>query len=603
MARTITYEVYVQQGARWQIHARHPGTAKDAAVAEAKSLEKLPSVKAVRVIRETYNANEGLADESIIYKSADDSGEGLGRGRIDEEDEEEDDRRPSRGVVLKGGGGRGKRTSITSSIYDFEDEGEEKESRGLAITVKILLIALFGIAAGGLIAGLAALGMNELPKFGLPVTASLYGNVVFTVFIMGFLLAAVPTALKVFRGERLASRAARTEKRQAKRPAQAPAQKVQAADVQTTAEQPAAGDQPATAEQALEQALEAINPEETLARSQAEPQKMVMMGFLTKGLSEVKRVRPKLAQTDLFGINLFLAGACEALGQARNLQPRSIQVLVSDVVQVMGTRKDQAASFAERSAEYLMTDSRYMQMYEAGRNSMNGQLGGEERAGADMAKAIEVWNQPKASNEPRSNGPISVMFTDMVGSTALTQTRGDALAQQVVRAHNRIVRDALNRFAGREIKHTGDGIMASFATTSNAVEAAIAIQAAVQEHSRNNPDLPLQLKIGINAGEPIAEDDDLFGTTVQLAARIVDKAKAGQIFVSEIVRGICAGKPLPFKNIGGFDLKGFAEPVVVFEVNWQDLMAATKTAGASGTNTAGAQPAAASAKRPARAPA
>lgn len=453
MARTVTFEVNVQQGTRWQIHARHPGSAKEAAIAEAKSLEKLPSVKAVRVVRETYNANEGMADESIIYKSADDSGEGLGRGRIDEENDDDEDRRPSRGVVLKGAGRR-RRTGKTSSIYDFNDEGEQKESRGLAVTVKILLFALFGIAAGGLIAGLAALGMNELPKFGLPVTASLYGNVVFTIFVMGFLLAAVPTALKVFRGERLASRAARTEKRQATRQAPPqPQQKVQAADVQSTAEQPAAEDQPATAEQTLEQALEEIDPEEALARSQAEPQKMTVMSFLTKGLSEVKRVRPKLAQTDLFGINLFLAGACEALGQARNLQTRSIQLLVSDVVQVMGTRKDQAASFAERSAEYLMTDMRYMQMYEAGCNSMNGQLGGEERASVDMAKAIEVWNQPKASNQPRSNGPISVMFTDMVGSTALTQTRGDALVQQVVRSQPHRARRAQPVLRPRDQAH------------------------------------------------------------------------------------------------------------------------------------------------------
>ena len=161
-----------------------------------------------------------------------------------------------------------------------------------------------------------------------------------------------------------------------------------------------------------------------------------------------------------------------------------------------------------------------------------------------------------------SSGPISVMFTDMVGSTELTQTRGDAVAQQIVRTHNRIVRDALTKYAGKEIKHTGDGIMASFPTTSNAVESAIFMQRVTGTHNAANPELPLNLKIGINAGEPIAEDDDLFGTTVQLAARIVDKAVKGEILVSEIVRGICAGKELRFSNRGAFEMKGFKSPVL-----------------------------------------
>ena len=180
-----------------------------------------------------------------------------------------------------------------------------------------------------------------------------------------------------------------------------------------------------------------------------------------------------------------------------------------------------------------------------------------------------------------SSGPISVMFTDMVGSTELTQTRGDAVAQQIVRTHNRIVRDALTKYAGKEIKHTGDGIMASFPTTSNAVESAIFMQRVTGTHNAANPELPLNLKIGINAGEPIAEDDDLFGTTVQLAARIVDKAVKGEILVSEIVRGICAGKELRFSNRGAFEMKGFADPVTLYQVELGDRATATATAAAT----------------------
>jgi len=152
----------------------------------------------------------------------------------------------------------------------------------------------------------------------------------------------------------------------------------------------------------------------------------------------------------------------------------------------------------------------------------------------------------------------------------MTQNLGDAVAQQVVRAHNRIVREALTEFGGKEIKHTGDGIMASFSTTSNGVEGSMKIQIETAKHNENNPDLPLHIKIGLNAGEPISEDNDLFGSTVQMAARIVDKAKADEIFVSEIVRGICAGKEIKFTNRGPYAMKGFEEDPILYEVLWRD---------------------------------
>ena len=161
-----------------------------------------------------------------------------------------------------------------------------------------------------------------------------------------------------------------------------------------------------------------------------------------------------------------------------------------------------------------------------------------------------------------------MLFTDIAGSTAMTQALGDEGAQQVVRVHNRIVREALSNNAGKEVKHTGDGIMASFAKTSDGVDASIEMQRETALHNQHNPELPLHLKIGLNAGEPIAEDNDLFGTTVQLSARIVDKASADQIFVSQIVRGICSGKDFTFTSQGGFEMKGFDEEITLYEVIW-----------------------------------
>ncbi|MEE9545755.1 MAG: adenylate/guanylate cyclase domain-containing protein, partial [Rhodospirillales bacterium] len=304
--------------------------------------------------------------------------------------------------------------------------------------------------------------------------------------------------------------------------------------------------------------------------------KTFMLSFLEQSLQEVKTGPEGMDSFNKFGVNLYLAGACESLKKSFKLDLRPSLQILDECVQVMGFTISQARTFAEKYEEYLMADVRYMRMFQAGGNAMAAVASGDERALKNMAPALEDWNARKAQEEKK--GPITVMFTDMVGSTALTQTRGDAVAQQVVHAHNNIVRDSLTLFNGKEVKHTGDGIMAAFSNTSNGVEAGAHIQMKVAAHNQDNPDLPLHIKIGINAGEPIAEDDDLFGTTVQLTARIVGKARSEQIFVSETVHGICAGKEFRFANRGPHALKGFKEKVTLYELIWDENAAAVDTA-------------------------
>ena len=158
----------------------------------------------------------------------------------------------------------------------------------------------------------------------------------------------------------------------------------------------------------------------------------------------------------------------------------------------------------------------------------------------------------------------------MEGSTTLTQQLGDAKAQDVLRTHNSIVRDALTAHSGTEIKHTGDGIMASFTSASTALEAAVAIQKGLADHNEGNPDTSLRVRIGLNAGEPVAEDGDLFGTAVQLAARVCDKAEPGQVLVSNVVQELAAGKGFDFDDQGEATLKGFEKPVRLHGVRWHD---------------------------------
>jgi len=163
-------------------------------------------------------------------------------------------------------------------------------------------------------------------------------------------------------------------------------------------------------------------------------------------------------------------------------------------------------------------------------------------------------------------GMATILFTDIEGSTTLTQSRGDAAAQEIVRAHNDIVRDALRQNGGAEVKHTGDGIMASFPLASSAIEAAIQVQRGVSAHNEAHADSQFRVRVGLNAGEPVIEGSDLFGTAVQLARRVCDAAEPGTIVVTDVVRQLAAGKGFLFSDTGEVALKGFEDPVRLFAV-------------------------------------
>jgi class 3 adenylate cyclase len=195
--------------------------------------------------------------------------------------------------------------------------------------------------------------------------------------------------------------------------------------------------------------------------------------------------------------------------------------------------------------------------------------------GAENASNGERPRRPHPHPGDAAKGGVAggfrtIMFTDMEGSTALTQRLGDAAAQELVRLHDAIVNDALATFGGKHVKHTGDGIMASFATASSAVECAIAIQQAFGDHNDATPTERVAVRIGINAGEPVQEGDDLFGTAVQLARRVCDAAAAGEILTSDVVRQLVAGKGFLFAERGEAAMRGFEDPVRVYEVRWHN---------------------------------
>jgi len=188
---------------------------------------------------------------------------------------------------------------------------------------------------------------------------------------------------------------------------------------------------------------------------------------------------------------------------------------------------------------------------------------------AAIAYAAAQGLVPRARPSLGDTGePRVILFTDMEGSTALIQRLGDTAARTVARTHNSIIRACLRAAQGVELHHTGDGVMASFPSATAAVECAVAIQKNLARHNLEHADNPIRVRIGINAGEPLADEDRLFGAAVNAAARICARADPGQILVSEVIRQLAAGKTLHFADRGRARLKGFTERFRLYEVQW-----------------------------------
>lgn len=166
----------------------------------------------------------------------------------------------------------------------------------------------------------------------------------------------------------------------------------------------------------------------------------------------------------------------------------------------------------------------------------------------------------------RDTAVRSVMFTDIVGSTELAQRLGDHVAMDLLTTHDAIVRASVAEHGGRVVKHTGDGIMAVFLSPVQAVKAACKIQTTVNAVVPQQ-DLPaFQVRIGAAAGEPIERDNDFFGSTVNLAARLCAHAEPGKVLVTNGIAELCLGKGMQFAEIKRAALKGFDEEIRTREV-------------------------------------
>jgi class 3 adenylate cyclase len=188
--------------------------------------------------------------------------------------------------------------------------------------------------------------------------------------------------------------------------------------------------------------------------------------------------------------------------------------------------------------------------------------------GGEVATTGDVRLADDGAPDP---GIRTVLFTDIVDSTTLTLHVGDAAAVEMITFHDTAVRGALALTRGREVKHTGDGIMASFTSADGAVQCAARVQAVLASGAYERGGMRLRVRIGAAAGEPVERHRDLFGSTVQLAARLCAAAEPEEILVSQSVIDLCANRDV-FRDRGLLTLKGFNQPQRAAAVEWRRMV-------------------------------
>ncbi len=603
--RSISLEIYGLKGGRWNIHANYTVHQREQCLDDAKELDAKGRFEAVCVVRETYSKDSNTARQAVIYHSPKltspppvdtvtenavsrskpsapqkSSGQAEGAWRKTEDGKNQ----PKQAGSKKAGKKQPKASPVSNNGPTLAD-----------VLPRLLAVACVSLMGALTIAYIAYVLVQFLPSFGIVPSKTVSQAIIISVFLFSFIFIFVPLLKRYV--PTIQSSGRRQPQLAAAHPSPAPNFEATSAgspdkgpvsgssleedddideinesqpDIDESEEKPEDTDVAGSEEESADEE-EASDSEGEDGKPAVKPKKPDVSGemlkFIRDSLEPLAKAGRPLNAFNRFGLTLFFSGAGEYMASRHRLSEKEMTDILCSHVQVLGHTEEMARGFCGNIEEYLV-NPKYFQMYEKGRSALAAHMQNPEGELA-VTEAIDEWNDPAAAASTNAKEFVAVLFTDIVGSTALTQERGDDAAQLVVHEHNAIVRDALALHGGKEIKHTGDGIMATFAQITNAVEGAVAMQEACQRSNGSNPDLGLGLCIGVNAGEPIHEDGDIFGTPVQMAARVLSKAEGDEIAVSNLVREMCTGKSYKFAKKGEYELKGFPEPVPIFLVEWK----------------------------------
>jgi|GEM_PF-6323943 len=247
---------------------------------------------------------------------------------------------------------------------------------------------------------------------------------------------------------------------------------------------------------------------------------------------------------DRYGINLYVAGAAQELAWREALTEATMQSILTAVLIEQGQTPEAVKGFCDR-LDAALDRPRYKAMLDAGRAAMIATMQGlKPIEGIALPTVLRAWSNPH--DKAAAARKYAVLLTDMIGSTDATRKLGNAGAQRMLRAHNSIIRNALKDNRGTEIKHTGDGILAIFDKPVDAVEAGRAIQQDVTAYVRDNPDVPLLLRIGIEYGDGSQDGGEYFGPAFSAIEATCDAAGGGDVAVTPLVKDKSSGANVQF---------------------------------------------------------
>jgi NarL family two-component system response regulator LiaR len=284
-----------------------------------------------------------------------------------------------------------------------------------------------------------------------------------------------------------------------------------------------------------------------------------VVGEASDGAQAVERARE--LQPDLVLMDLSMPGT-DGVQATRALRATSPATKVL-VLTSFADDEHVVSALQAGAVGYLMKDAPPDEVAEAVRTISRG----DPLVHPEALRAL-VRGLADANRAPE--GTVTLVFTDVEGSAGLFDRLGDERARAILRQHDRMLRDAIERHSGTEVKHQGDGLMAAFSSARRALRCAVEIQQALAERARTHPDTPLRVRIGINTCEAIAEDDDYFGAGVVVAARIARAAKGGEILLSEVTRALVGGSRISMRDRGEQRLKGLDGTYRLYEAQWTE---------------------------------
>ncbi|RCK51594.1 hypothetical protein TH25_07785 [Thalassospira profundimaris] len=564
--KQISYEIYIKdRTGKWVIHAHYSGAQKQTAEEETHQLEREAHVMAVKLIREVYNSETNSADEYIVYQTRDaESREKMAAARTANAIENIAEAEAA--------------SEVSRAPASEKSAKRKKKDVGIVGLILKMMLAFCGAIAIGLAVMIGTARLLEyLPDFGIGVSQGAFEKANFFAFILGFVVSVTPMMMALTRNFRSKDKRPRNKKDNAK-PAQQPIptgpseeqmRQARAAALQRSLEEnrsllDAPPEDTAEARPEDEDDNAPPTPQEPVAKTPAlQATRQVMRDFMAGSVVAIGETLPNLDAYHKFGVNLYVAGACDACSERNELPREQGRDILKDCVAALGAKGKMSENFCASLEQYLL-EPKYNDMYGAGRDSMLDYIKDAKSLSVSVARALDFWSEKPASDAGKTGKKIhALMFTDIVNSTKLTQELGDIGAQQIIHIHNRIVRTALLNNYGKEVKHMGDGIMAVFPSSNTAVEGALEIQRQMAQHNARD-DGEFHVRIGINAGEAITEENDLFGSVVQLAARVCAAASGDEILVSPAVKETYAGKRARFKSLGKRDMKGFSAPIEIF---------------------------------------